>query len=707
MSVSETGHNRLLQALDASSVPTKAFQPRACSSQSPPRSGSCRTLSAVCGLLVLAVAVAFGPTVRHEFVNYDDEEYVYRNPHVTAGITTGGIVWALTGSDIHNWHPLTWLSHMLDWQFYGPKPGGHHLTSVVLHAATAVLLFLVLRQMTGDLWPSAFAAAVFAIHPLRVQSVAWVAERKDVLSGLFFMLTLASYARYARGPFSWLRYLTVVLVFALGLMAKPMLVTLPLVLLLLDYWPLRRIGAGSREQRARGGEQEATPHSPLPDSHSLLYLILEKVPLLALSAASCAVTLVAQRDAIVPGQHSSLASRTANAVVACAAYVGQLFYPAGLAAYYPRPEGGLPAWKVSVAAAMLASISAGCFVLRHKHRYLLAGWLWYLVMLVPVIGLVQVGSHAMADRYTYLPHIGLSLLATWWLAGLCASGGGRRGMLGAAIAALALAALIVCARIQTAYWRDSESLWTRAIACTSHNGVAQFNLASVLYEKGRVDEAVTHFEEGLKVFPGDAQAHLKLGNALFSKGQPAEAITHYQKALETKPGDTEIHNELGNVLARQGRFAEAVEQYQAVLRIDSGSAGTCANLAIALAALSQYDSALATFRHALKIDPDTVEACNGLAWLLATCPDTRLRNGAEAVELAERAVRVGGDQDPELLDTLAAAYAEAGRFPQAVETAERAVALAAARASGSPSDEMRARLDLYRAGRPYHKMPRP
>ena len=368
---------------------------------------------AVCIFLLLAVAVVFGPTIRHEFVNYDDDDYVYENPQVARGFTAPGIVWAFTHFHSGNWHPLTWLSHMVDCQLYGlDHPGGHHLTNVLLHAASCLVLFVVLRQMTGDLWPSAFVASLFAIHPLHVESVAWVAERKDVLSGLFFMLTLAAYVSYARRPFSLLRYLLTTALFALGLMAKPMLVTLPFVLLLLDYWPLGRIGATS---------QPVSRESRLPQQSSpaLRRVLLEKLPWLAMAAASCAATFLAQGTSVVVVQRLPLLTRIDNALVSYAAYLGQFFYPAGLAALYPHPQSSLPIWKIVAAVLLLLGVSLAALACRRKCPYLLVGWLWYLGMLVPVIGLVQVGSQAMADRYTYLTQIGLYIALAWGSERVC------------------------------------------------------------------------------------------------------------------------------------------------------------------------------------------------------------------------------------------------------------------------------------------------
>jgi hypothetical protein len=347
-----------------------------------------------CIFLAAIIWLVFGQTLGHEFINFDDDAYVYENPTVAGGFTLQGIPWAFTRVHASNWHPLTWISHMLDCQLYGLNPGGHHLTSVLLHAITAIALFLILRQMTGSLWRSVFVAALFAIHPLRVESVAWVAERKDVLSGLFFVLTIGAYARYARLPRSPLRYGLVLLLFALGLMSKPMLVTLPFVLLLLDYWPLNRVRNGSEN-----------------NLRTWRYLIVEKLPLFCLAAASCLATLFAQTIAIRPLTHISLPLRLGNAVIAVAVYLRQMFWPTDLVVFYPFSALDVTAVATVLSVVLLGGISTAVFVLR-RHRYLVTGWLWYLVMLGPVIGILQVGSQAHADRYTYLPQIGLYLLLT-------------------------------------------------------------------------------------------------------------------------------------------------------------------------------------------------------------------------------------------------------------------------------------------------------
>ena len=415
------------------------------------------------GIFLAAIIWAvFGQTLHFEFVNFDDDTYVYENPEVSQGLTFKGIIWAFTRFHSFNWHPLTWLSHMLDCQLYGSNPGGHHLTNILLHAVAAILLFLVLRQMTGALWRSAFVAAVFAVHPLHVESVAWVSERKDVLSGVFFMLTIGTYVRYARQPWSPAHYGLVALLFALGLMCKPMLVTLPILMLLLDYWPLNRFS-------------NFTPQV-------FFRLVAEKIPLFALAAVSCAVTIFAQTDAIKSFDQISLPLRVGNALVSYAIYLKQMFWPSNLAVLYPFPSHGEVIWKMILASIVLFSISASVFVLRKTRPYLLVGWLWYLVMLVPVIGIFQVGTQAHADRYTYLPQIGLYLLLTWTAVDLCAGWRFRRVVLGGSSTVI-LVALIFCARAQASYWQNSESLWTHALACTSDNFIAHNNLGTALLER--------------------------------------------------------------------------------------------------------------------------------------------------------------------------------------------------------------------------------
>ncbi len=613
--------------------------------------------SAVCACLLLAVAAVFAQTANFQFVNYDDDKYVYENPHVKGGVTAEGIAWAFTSTRASNWHPLTWLSHMLDCQFYGSHAGGHHLTNVALHALTAIVLFLVLWRMTFNLWPSAFVAAVFATHPLRVESVAWVAERKDVLSGLFFMLTLWAYLGYVRHTFSLGRYLSVIILFGLGLMSKPMLVTLPFVLLLLDYWPLGRISQRGgadilvcRENRGNSGRQECLPHRL-----SLSRLIVEKIPLLLLAAASCAVTIWAQQSSVVRLTELSPLLRLGSALVSYATYLGQFFYPLGLAVFYPHPQAGLPTWDAVAALFLLAGISLAVIVRVRRNPYLFVGWFWYLGMLVPVIGLVQVGLQAMADRYTYLPQIGLSIALTW---GAVAAGqtflsvgkiagtvgqtflsagknaGYRRWAWGVAAASV-LAGLAACAWRQTSFWQNTETLWTHTLRCTSRNDVAHFNLAAELMKQGRYDEAIDQYQDTVRIRPRYLHAQCNLAVALATRGHTKEAITHYYIALKNDPAD----------------------------------------------------------RYAL----------NDLAWLRASCPQSAFRNGAEAVELARRAVRLSNGREAAITGTLAAAYAEAGRFSEAVRTARQSIDLAKRQNNQALTEDTRARLKLYMNRKPYRQ----
>lgn len=556
----------------------------------------------ICILLALGTLLVFGQTLRHGFVDYDDQQYVCRNQHIAQGVTVEGVLWAFTKSHGSNWHPLTWLSHMLDCQLFGLAAWGHHFTSVVLHAAVAIILFLVLNRMTGRLWPSAFAVALFAVHPLRVESVAWVSERKDVLSGLFFVLTLAAYARYAKQQFSLVRYLPVLVLFALGLMAKPMLVTLPFLLLLLDYWPLGRWpstagirGAGPMPQGARAYAR----------------LVAEKMPLFALAAASCVVTLLAQSQALQAAEHLPARWRIANAAASYVAYLGQYFLPVNLAALYPHPVDRLSLARVAWAFLVLALITAAALSARKTRPFFLVGWLWYLGMLVPVIGLIQAGQQAMADRYTYLPQIGLCIALAWGLASAAAAWPAlHRYLIGGAV--LSLVSLMACACRQTSYWRDSESLWRHTLACTSDNYVAHNNLGLVLASSGRADEAILHYHAGLRINPDFAELHNNLGVLLAARGRGGEAITHYRYALRIMPDSADVLNNLGLALAGRGQADEAIAQYRKALAICPDHAESQNNLGNALLARGQLDTALNHYRLAVQSDPGLAAARNGL-----------------------------------------------------------------------------------------------
>jgi tetratricopeptide (TPR) repeat protein len=624
----------------------------------PPKTNRPWLSISVCIFLAALTWIVFGQTLRHEFVNYDDQNYVYENAKITRGLSTAGLAWAFTHVHAQNWHPLTTISHMLDCQLYGLRAGGHHFTNVLLHMIAVILLFLVFRQMTGALWRSAFVAAVFAIHPLHVESVAWLAERKDVLSGVFFMLTLGAYIHYVRAP-SIGRYFAVTCLFAFGLMSKPMLVTIPFVLLLLDYWPLNRCQTPNVRRHKAGFES-----APV-EKHSLARVILEKIPLLALSAASSVATLLAQREAIGWIEQLPLAWRLNNAAVTYLIYVWQMLWPVRLAVFYPHPENRLPGWEIMLAVAGLIAVTAGVFALRKKHPYLITGWLWYLVMLVPVIGVMQVGWQGRADRYTYLPQIGLYILVTWAAADLLASWRRQREILGAG-AAIIIAVLSWRAWIQTSFWSNSEKLWTHTLAVTSDNDVAQNNLGIILLAHGKLNEAISRFQAAVNLRPENGPAHDNLAKAFLQKGQVADAMVHYRKLLEIQPENVEARNILGTVLIQQGQVREALEQWQ----------------------------------ETLAIQPENGNAKSNLAWVLATSPEGSLRDGARAVELSEQALRLSGGKNPIIFRTLAAAYAENGRFSQAIETAQRGIELANSQDNSGLAAELQSNIALYQAGKP-------
>jgi tetratricopeptide (TPR) repeat protein len=679
-----------------------------------------RLIGAVCGLLVSAVAVVFGQTVTHQFVNYDDPEYVYENAHVRHGISIEAVLWALTDRYAGNWHPLTWMSHMLDCQIYGLWAGGHHLTNVLIHAATAVGLFLVLLRMTGRLWPSALAAAVFAIHPLRVESVAWVAERKDLLAGLFFVLTVWAYLAYAGRPFSAWRYLLVVACFVLGLMAKPMLVTLPAVLLLLDYWPLGRLGtcnvyvAGTRRVRsaparpenkspgclegtapmeARSASEARRAGAPrlrfgLPfrrgelgsyfpvctTAHGVRLLpflqrVLEKLPLLAIAGMSCAVTLWAQQSALIAMERLPLSVRLANAATACTNYLGSFFWPVRLAAFYPMPAEGLPIWGAVTAAAILAGISAAVVAMRRSRPYLLVGWLWYLGMLVPVIGIVQVGEQARADRYTYLPQIGLAIALAWSTAALFRRFPARR-RLGVCVVGLTLACLLGDAWRQTGFWADSETLWTRTLAVSSRNALAHANFGGYLLNLGRLPQAIEHFQQALQVDPDYAEAHYNFGLALFRSGRTAEAIEQYRQAIRVKPDYAKAYNNLGDALQKRGDVSAALALYRKALQIQPTYKLARYNLGSALAACGEIDAALAEYERALENDSANAVAFNYVGLFLA---------GQHRVDEAMAHYRTALQLQPDFAEAhynLGNALLKSGRIAEAVEHLRCVVRLA-------------------------------
>jgi protein O-mannosyl-transferase len=514
-------------------------------------------------LLLLLTLGVYNPAAYNDFVSFDDPAYLTGNQHVRAGLTWDTVKWAFRSTEQANWHPLTWLSHALDYQLFHLRPAGHHYMSVLLHAICAVLVFLFLEAATGLAWRSAVVAALFAVHPINVQSVAWAAERKNVLCMLFFVLTLLAYRWYAQHP-SVQRYGLVGLLFVLGLMSKPMVITLPFVLLLLDYWPLERKCPAGLAPDVEGGRAGA----PAPPQTSWTRLVGEKAPLFALSAASAAITMVAQKAGGAIHNEFPLWDRLLNAIVSYAWYVEKAIWPSRLAVFYPHPDHSLPAWQVATSALLLVSITATVLMLRKK-RYLAVGWLWYLGTMVPVIGLVQVGEQGMADRYAYIPFVGLFIAAIWGIADWAHA---RRipAIYLALAASVAIAGFSIAAHAQIGYWKNSVTLWSHALSVTQGNFVAEDNLGAELMDRGEFQEAMAHFQDAAAINPRDAFSQLNLGVCEKRQGNLQGAVERYETALRLS-ADSSLRatafGNLGSIYRAAGDYARARENYDSSLRL--------------------------------------------------------------------------------------------------------------------------------------------
>ena len=559
--------------------------------------------------LILTIVAVFWPVKNFRFINLDDEDYVTENPQVLNGLSFKGVTWAFTTMHSSNWHPLTWLSHMLDIELSGLSPGGHHLTNLLFHLANTLLLFWVLKGMTGTLWESGLVAALFALHPLHVESVAWVAERKDVLSTFFWMLTMGLYIRYVHRA-SLRRYLLVFLSFALGLLSKPMLVTLPLVLLLLDYWPLGRLH-WPLEERSHGKTLGNFDKGRL----GVFRLVWEKVPLLFLVAVSCSLTIWAQRGTIAPLEALPLGTRMANALISYVSYVGKMVWPFRLAIQYPYPE-KFPLWQLAGAGLFLIGVSF--LVIREARRrpYLVVGWLWYLGTLVPVIGIVQVGFQGMADRYTYVPLIGLFIMIIWGGLGPLSQWRYRRMAL-PVFAALIITLLIVLTRTQLLYWNDPIKLYQHSLDLTERNYHVHYNLGVTLNREGRDEEARAQYAEVLKIRPDHYKALSEMGVILSRQGKYSQAIAYYKEALRIKPDHADTHYNLGRAFFQLGKYESAITAYKEAIRIKPDDADAYVLIGIALTREGRYDEAIASHREAIKIKPNLVDAHNNLAITLA------------------------------------------------------------------------------------------
>jgi protein O-mannosyl-transferase len=558
--------------------------------------------------LMTATLVVYSPLAQCGFVNYDDHEYVYQNSHVLAGLTSSGFRWAWTTFRAANWHPLTWLSLQLDAQLFGKQAWGYHLTNLLLHLANTLLLFALLRRLTGAAWRSALVAVLFAVHPLHVESVAWVAERKDVLSTFFGLLAVSAYARYAEAPGVG-RYLLVVLGMALSLLAKPMLVTLPGLLLLLDYWPLGRWQPG--------GKVPAGPAGPASKAVPLSRLLVEKVPLLILAAASGAVTVWAQKEGgtVQSLTRIPLPERLANAGVSCGQYLRQTLVPVDLAIFYPHPEASLSLGLAVGAVFLVAAVTGLALWWGRRFPYLPVGWLWFLVTLLPVIGLVQVGSQARADRYTYIPLVGIFLLVVWGLADLARAW--RLGRPGACLACLGLVYYGLTAWTQVNHWRNSGLLWEHSLRVTGANAFACNNLGIVFMEdQGNSRQAMPFFQAALRLDPNSAEAHTNLGLALVDQGRVEEAAAEFREAVRLDPKKFPARNALGVALMRQGKREEAVAALREAVVLDPDDAGGHYNLGVALQMGEEWADAAACYQQAVQRDPANAKYRYALAYVL-------------------------------------------------------------------------------------------
>ena len=607
-------------------------------------------------MLIAACLCVFGGVARNGFVNFDDGWYVTQNPHVRSGLTFESTAWAFKTMSVTNWHPLTWLSHMLDYQLFGLNPTGHHLNNLFLHIANALLLFLLLRNTTGRLWESAAVAALFALHPLRVESVAWISERKDVLSGFFGMLTMLAYVHYVRRQ-SLARYALTLLLFALGLMAKPMLVTLPFVLLLLDFWPLHRFKIP--EIRARASE--STFFFPEGSSQRIGALVIEKVPFLLLSAASSVVTYIAQSTggAVSSFEAIPLKTRIANAFVSTWQYLEKTFWPQNLAVFYPHPGSHLPLWEVVLAGLFLLAVSVLVLFQARRRPFLLTGWLWFLGMLVPVLGILQVGGQALADRYTYLPSIGIFIMIAWIPQSLPWRVFHREFLLASGFTVILLS-LSSITWLQIGYWKDTETLFQRTAAVTVNNYLAHCLMGDALASQNQLTRAVTEYEKALAIFPRYAEAHHQLGMVLAKQGCLKEAVAHYEEALRAKPKYVLAHVSIAGVMAEQGNLDEAMSHYLEALYLEPDSGAVYNGLGVVMANMQRLDESIYYLFKAVELCPDCPEGHANLGRVL-----TLQGNFQAAFEQLFKAIELE-PSSAETHNNLALAYLQLGALDEAL-----------------------------------------
>ncbi|MBT3921641.1 MAG: tetratricopeptide repeat protein [Nitrospina sp.] len=555
---------------------------------------------AICVFLMATTFAVYSQVQDHEFINYDDPDYVTNNLHVKKGLTRDSVIWAFTTFNHANWFPMTWLSHMLDFQIYGENPKGHHLTSLFFHIVNALLLFLILLRMTGALWQSGFVAVLFALHPFNVESVAWVAERKNVLSTFFWLLTLWAYIRYVRKS-NLKSYSLVVLFFALGLMSKPMLVTLPFVLLLMDYWPLGRM--------KRGNKSETTFTEQTANLTAWPLLIKEKIPLFLLTAVSCITTFIVQKlgGALQGMENFSQSARLTNAMVSYMVYLKKAVWPEGLSVLYAHPGNALPLWKGILCAMALMGITIVAIKFIKKTPYFAFGWFWFLGTLAPVIGVVQVGAQAMADRYAYVPLIGIFIIIAWGVPDLLAKWRNRDKAL-VLLAGIYISVLVVTTSNQVSHWKNSITIFKHVIRVTDKKypdfDLVYNNLGAALFVEQRTEEAISQYKKAIKLQPNYADAHYNLGIALLSDGKTEEAIAHYKKAIKFKPDYADAHYNLGIALLSDGKNEEAIAHFKKAIELLPGFADAHNNLGLALLGEGKTEDAIYYFKLAIRIDPN-------------------------------------------------------------------------------------------------------
>ena len=614
------------------------------------------------GLAIATVAV-YGQVATHDFVNFDDLEYVIDNIHIQHGITAESITWALTSGYASNWHPLTWLSHMLDYQLWGLNAGAFLITNLCFHILSTLLLFNILLRMTGAVWKSAFVAALFALHPLHIESVAWVSERKDVLSAFFWMLTTWGYVRYVERPGS-IRYSLVLLFFALGLMAKPMLVTLPFVFLVMDYWPLKRLSLGQPLHSVQSHKK-----NPAGNKGSIASLVKEKIPLFVLVIASSIITYIVQQKggAVAQIQALPLSNRIPNAIVSYAMYLVKMIWPSNLAIFYPYSR-DLPAWQVGASALLLIVASLLAFRALRKYPYVTMGWLWYVGTLVPVIGIIQVGNQSMADRYTYIPLIGIFLILAWGIPELLRNWEPRK--LALAITGSTIITLLALSTwFQVKHWQDSFALYEHALEVTTNNDLAHNNLGAALFNKGKYDEAVEHYKEALKLTPQNADALNNLGLTLAKQKKFDEALVNFNEALRAKPNFAQAHGNLGVALTELGRYDEAIQHNKEALRLKPDYIDAYNNLGSIYGKLGKLDEAIALYSTATRLLPNNADAYSSIAFLLAS-----QGKYAEAIPPLTEAVRIT-PKDADRQTNLGNLLVMRERFDEAIPHLREAVRL--------------------------------